>query len=149
MNLPTVHFDREELEPHVDAMIAAVQRMGETMCSMAGMIKVACEKIDRLEAQIRRMEKVTPEQAKNLNELIRNHSIQLCKEYGIVWVYGCPDDGAAKIRAMIRAGIRQRFGCQVKDLCRMDAGMCEEFIKMWEDTPRLLRLRRKQDEAGL
>lgn len=126
-----------------------LERQQDIMLAMAGTIKAACEKIDRLEAQIRRMEKVTPEQAKNLNELIRNHSIQLCKEYGIVWVYGCPDDGAAKIRAMIRAGIRQRFGCQVKDLCRMDAGMCEEFIKMWEDTPRLMRLRRNQDEAGL
>lgn len=126
-----------------------LERQQDIMLAMAGTIKAACEKIDRLEAQIKRMEKVTPEQAKNLNELIRNHSIQLCKEYGIVWVYGCPDDGAAKIRAMIRAGIRQRFGCQVKDLCRMDAGMCEEFVRMWEDTPRLLRLRRKQDEAGL
>ena len=149
MNLPTVHFDREELEPHADAMIAAVQRMGETMCSMAGMIKAACEKIDRLESQIKRMEKVTPEQAKNLNELIRNHSIQLCKEYGIVWAPGCPVDGAQRISALIRADIRKHYGCQVKDLCRMDAQICEVFVRMWEDTPRLMRLRRKQDEAGL
>ena len=143
MNLPAVHFDKEELEPHADAMIAAVQRMGETMYSMAGMIKAACEKIDRLEAQIKRMEKVTPEQARQLSEMIREQAGQLAGEYGL------SGDGAAKIRAMIRAGIRQRYGCQVKDLCRMDAGMCEEFVRMWEDTPRLLRLRRKQDEAGL
>ena len=143
MNLPAVHFDKEELEPHADAMIAAVQRMGETMYSMAGMIKAACEKIDRLEAQIKRMEKVTPEQARQLSEMIREQAGQLAGEYGL------SGDGAAKIRAMIRAGIRQRYGCQVKDLCRMDAGMCEEFVRMWEDTPRLMRLRRKQDEAGL
>ena len=141
MNLPVVHFDKEELEPHADAMIAAVQRMGETMYSMAGMIKAACEKIDRLETQIKRMEKVTPEQSRQLSEMIREQAGQLAGEYGL------SGDGAAKIRAMIRAGIRQRYGCQVKDLCRMDAGMCEEFIKMWEDTPRLMRLRRKQDEA--
>lgn len=143
MNLPTVHFDKEELEPHVDAMIAAVQRMGEAMCSMAGMIKAACEKIDRLEAQIKRMEKVTPGQARQLREMIREQAGQLAGEYGL------SGDGAAKIRAMIRADIRKRYGCQVKDLCRMDAQICEEFVKMWEDTPRLMRLRRKQDEAGL
>lgn len=143
MNLPTVHFDREELEPHADAMIAAVQRMGETMCSMAGMIKAACEKIDLLAAQIKRMEKVTPEQARQLSEMIREQAGQLAGEYGL------SGDGAAKIRAMIRAGIRQRFGCQVKDLCRIDAGICEVYVRMWEDTPRLMRLRRKQDEAGL
>ena len=143
MNLPAVHFDKEELEPHADAMIAAVQRMGETMYSMAGMIKAACEKIDRLEAQIKRMEKVTPEQSRQLSEMIREQAGQLAGEYGL------SGDGAAKIRAMIRADIKKRYGALVRDLCRMDAGMCEEFIKMWEDTPRLLRLRRKWDEAGL
>lgn len=126
-----------------------LERQQDIMLAMAGTIKAACEKIDRLEAQIKRLEKVTPEQAKNLNELIRNHSIQLCREYGIIWAPGCPVDGAKRISAMIRADIRKRYGCQVKDLCRMDAGMCEEFVRMWEDTPRLLRLRRKQDEAGL
>ena len=131
------------MEPHADAMIAAVRRMGETMCSMAGMIKAACEKIDLLAAQIKRIEKVTPEQAAAINELIRTQADQLADEYGL------SGDGAAKIRAMIRADIKKRYGTLVRDLCRMDAGMCEEFIKMWEDTPRLLRLRRKQDEAGL
>lgn len=126
-----------------------LERQQDIMLAMAGTIKAACEKIDRLEAQIKRLEKVTPEQAKNLNELIRNHSIQLCREYGIIWAPGCPVDGAKRISAMIRADIKKRYGCQVKDLCRMDAGMCEEFVRMWEDTPRLLRLRRKQDEAGL
>ena len=126
-----------------------LERQQDIMLAMAGTIKAACEKIDRLEAQIKRLEKVTPEQAKNLNELIRNHSIQLCREYGIIWAPGCPVDGAKRISAMIRADIRKRYGCQVKDLCRMDAGMCEEFVRMWEDTPRLMRLRRKQDEAGI
>ena len=126
-----------------------LERQQDIMLAMAGTIKAACEKIDRLEAQIKRMEKVTPEQAKNLNELIRNHSIQLCREYGIIWAPGCPVDGAKRISAMIRTDIKKRYGALVRDLCRMDAGMCEEFVRMWEDTPRLLRLRRKQDEAGL
>ena len=120
-----------------------ITQQNEILLSMAGMIKAACEKIDRLEAQIKRMEKVTPEQSRQLSEMIREQAGQLAGEYGL------SSDGAAKIRAMIRAGIRQRYGCQVKDLCRMDAGMCEEFVRMWEDTPRLMRLRRKQDEAGL
>ena len=149
MNLPTFHFDREELEPHADAMIAAVQRMGETMCSMAGMIKAACEKIDRLETQIKRMEKVTPEQVTRLNALIRAHAEELCKEYGMLYPYGGKNDAAKQVGAMIRADIKKRYGALVRDLCRMDAGMCEEFVRMWEDTPRLMRLRRKQDEAGL
>ena len=126
-----------------------LERQQDIMLAMAGTIKAACEKIDRLEAQIKRLEKVTPEQARNLNELIRSHSIQLCKEYGIVWAPGCPVDGAKRISALIRADIRKRYGCQVKDLCRMDAGICEDYVRMWEDTPRLMRLRRKQDEAGI
>lgn len=130
-----------ELIRQTPAEVATQQN--EILLSMAGMIKAACEKIDRLEAQIKRMEKVTPEQSRQLSEMIREQAGQLAGEYGL------SGDGAAKIRAMIRAGIRQRYGCQVKDLCRMDAGMCEEFVRMWEDTPRLMRLRRKQDEAGL
>ena len=119
-----------------------LERQQDIMLAMAGTIKAACEKIDRLESQIKRMEKVTPEQARQLSEMIREQAGQLAGEYGL------SGEGAAKIRAMIRAGIRQRFGCQVKDLCRMDAGICEVFVRMWEDTPRLMRLRRKQDEAG-
>ena len=120
-----------------------LERQQDIMLAMAGTIKAACEKIDRLESQIKRMEKVTPEQARQLSEMIREQAGQLAGEYGL------SGEGAAKIRAMIRAGIRQRFGCQVKDLCRMDAGICEVFVRIWEDTPRLMRLRRKQDEAGL
>lgn len=140
MNLPAVNFDQDKLEPHADAMIAAVQRMGDTMLSMAGMIKAACEKIDRLEAQIKRLEKVTPEQVNQISELIRDQAGQLAREYGL------DGNGAARIRAMIRADIRKRYGALVRELCRMDAGMCEDFVRMWEDTPRLLRLRRRQDE---
>ena len=126
-----------------------LERQQDIMLAMAGTIKAACEKIDRLEAQIKRMEKVTPEQVTRLNALIRAHAEELCKEYGMLYPYGGKNDAAKQVGAMIRADIKKRYGALVRDLCRMDAGMCEEFIKMWEDTPRLLRLRRKQDEAGL
>lgn len=126
-----------------------LERQQDIMLAMAGTIKAACEKIDRLEAQIKRMEKVTPEQVTRLNALIRAHAEELCKEYGMLYPYGGKNDAAKQVGAMIRADIRKRYGALVRDLCRMDAGMCEEFVRMWEDTPRLLRLRRKQDEAGL
>ena len=126
-----------------------LERQQDIMLAMAGTIKAACEKIDRLEAQIKRMEKVTPEQAAAINELIRTQADQLADEYGLTRCYGCRGTDAEKIRAMIRADIKKRYGALVRDLCRMDAAMCEEFVRMWEDTPRLLRLRRKQDEAGL
>lgn len=126
-----------------------ITQQNEILLSMAGMIKAACEKIDRLEAQIKRMEKVTPEQAAAINELIRTQADQLADEYGLTRCYGCRGTDAEKIRAMIRADIKKRYGALVRDLCRMDAAMCEEFVRMWEDTPRLMRLRRKRDEAGL
>lgn len=126
-----------------------LERQQDIMLAMAGTIKAACEKIDRLEAQIKRMEKVTPEQVTRLNALIRAHAEELCKEYGMLYPYGGKNDAAKQVGAMIRADIKKRYGALVRDLCRMDAGMCEEFVRMWEDTPRLLRLRRKQDEAGL
>lgn len=126
-----------------------LERQQDIMLAMAGTIKAACEKIDRLEAQIKRMEKVTPEQVTRLNALIRAHAEELCKEYGMLYPYGGKNDAAKQVGAMIRADIKKRYGALVRDLCRMDAGMCEEFVRMWEDTPRLMRLRRKQDEAGL
>ena len=126
-----------------------LERQQDIMLAMAGTIKAACEKIDRLETQIKRMEKVTPEQVTRLNALIRAHAEELCKEYGMLYPYGGKNDAAKQVGAMIRADIKKRYGALVRDLCRMDAGMCEEFVRMWEDTPRLMRLRRKQDEAGL
>ena len=126
-----------------------LERQQDIMLAMAGTIKAACEKIDRLEAQIKRMEKVTPEQVTRLNALIRAHAEDLCKESGMLYPYGGKNDAAKQVGAMIRADIKKRYGALVRDLCRMDAGMCEEFVRMWEDTPRLMRLRRKQDEAGI
>ena len=126
-----------------------LERQQDIMLAMAGTIKAACEKIDRLEAQIKRMEKVTPEQVTRLNALIRAHAEELCKEYGMLYPYGGKNDAAKIVGAMIRADIKKRYGALVRDLCRMDAGMCEEFVRIWEDTPRLMRLRRKQDEAGI
>ena len=126
-----------------------LERQQDIMLAMAGTIKAACEKIDRLETQIKRMEKVTPEQVTRLNALIRAHAEELCKEYGMLYPYGGKNDAAKQVGAMIRADIKKRYGALVRDLCRMDAGMCEEFVRMWEDTPRLMRLRRKQDEAGI
>ena len=126
-----------------------LERQQDIMLAMAGTIKAACEKIDRLEAQIKRMEKMTPEQVTRLNALIRAHAEELCKEYGMLYPYGGKNDAAKQVGAMIRADIKKRYGALVRDLCRMDAGICEEFVRMWEDTPRLMRLRRKQDEAGI
>ena len=57
-----------------------LERQQDIMLAMAGTIKAACEKIDRLEAQIKRMEKVTPEQAAAINELIRTQADQLADE---------------------------------------------------------------------
>lgn len=114
-----------------------ITQQNEILLSMAGMIKAACEKIDRLENQIKRLEKVTLEQTRHLNDLIREHAAELAQEYGLS---GAEEE---RIRAMIRADIKKRYGVLVRDLCRMDAGVCEDFVRLWEDTPRLMRLRRQ------
>ena len=117
-----------------------LEKQREILLSMAGMLKVACEKVDRLEAQIRRMERLTPKEAGELNARIRRRSGELCEEYGLKAI--C----ARAINAAIRAQIRRQFGENAGRLCRADLDVCTAFVDLWEDTDRLWKLKEKEGE---
>lgn len=125
-----------EMETAVD-LPQELQAQREILLSMAGMLKVACEKVDRLEAQIRRMERVTPHEAGELNARIRRRAGELVEEYGL-------DPACRKaIGAAIRAQIRRQFGETAGRLCRVDLDACTVFVNLWEDTDKLWKLKEK------
>lgn len=119
-----------------DIVAAQMQRQSEIMASMAGMLKAACAKINELERMIVNMDRITSVQADALNALIKTRTQALCREYSL--------NGHEKSVSMcIRNDIARRYGAPVKDLRKVDLGVCTKLIELWEDSEKLFELQRK------
>lgn len=53
--------------------------MQQTLLAMAELLRQTTERMTALEAEVRRLTKVTPSQARALNEAIRQRSAEVCR----------------------------------------------------------------------
>lgn len=119
----------------VRELTAAMQRQSDLMASMAMMLKASCEKVDRLEKEVRRLEKLTPMQVTEMNALIRKRARDLTEEYGLAPVH------ERTINTWIRAELKQEFGGIVKEISRCDRELALGYIRTWENSGKLLNLK--------
>lgn len=119
----------------VRELAAAMQRQSDLMASMAMMLKASCEKVDRLEREVRRLEKLTPMQVTEMNALIRKRARDLTEEYGLEPVH------ERTINTWIRSELKQEFGGTVKEISRCDRELAMGYIRNWENSGKLLNLK--------
>lgn len=119
----------------VRELTAAMQRQSDLMASMAMMLKASCEKVDRLEREVRRLEKLTPMQVTEMNALIRKRARDLTEEYRLEAVH------ERTINTWIRSELRQEFGGTVKEISRCDRELAMGYIRNWENSGKLLNLK--------
>lgn len=119
----------------VRELTAAMQRQNDLMANMAMMLKASCEKVDRLEREVRRLEKLTPMQVTEMNALIRKRAKDLTEEYGLEPVH------ERTINTWIRSELRQEFGGTVKEISRCDRELAMGYIRNWENSGKLLNLK--------
>lgn len=117
-----------------DTLAAAYSQQAEIMKAMAAQLGAACDKIDKLERQVRRLMRLTPSQVTELNSAVRKRAEELCREYRL-------SERERAVNVMIRDGIRREFGGTVKECSADDFLIIKAFIAEWEDTAKLRKLR--------
>lgn len=116
-------------------LTAAIKRQNDIMASMAAMLKASCDKVDRLEKEVRRLEKITPMQVTELNALIRKRARDLIEEYRL------NEKHERTVNTWIRAELKQTFGGSTKEISRCDWDIAKGFVKTWENSGKLLNLK--------
>ena len=115
-----------------------VQKMLAAMQNMAVLLRATNERLHELEAQVRRLEKITPAQATAISQAIRERAAQVC---GTHRAAGCEKAAAAAIRKALKltCGISN-----VRELPRADYGVAIMQIRMWDDFAVMRRLKAKR-----
>ncbi len=119
---------------------ADVEEMVRAMQAMADMLRATNERMAALEATVRTLEKVSPEQAAAINRRIRQRAEELCADYR---VHGQEKNLAAAIRREVRGMTGAR---STKDIARVDFQIVQDAIGNWEDVPTIRRIRKKGAE---
>lgn len=184
--MPAVWRERtaEETSGHIRNLVSMYQEAGrqlaemgqalkdtrQEMAAMAETLRISNERMAAMEKTMRTLEKVTPQQAARVNQMIRERAEAICEEYGIgldwaPWtatisanaagiVMGAEQSaadaggksGAEKRKAMaaaIRKELREMTGVRTaREICRCDLDAVKEFVSGWEDWDTIQRIRK-------
>lgn len=116
----------------VQQMMQAVVQMARGINDLALMLRTTNERMDALEKEMRRLTKVTPAQAKAINDAIKSRAAALCDTHH---AEGCDRAVSAAIRKSLK------LGCgisNIRELPRSDYTLAMQRIEMWDDY-RLIR----------
>lgn len=137
--------------------------MSAQMGALAEMLRVTNERMAAMEAAIRTLEKVTPQQAYNINKAIRERAAELCREYrmGTMVTPGATEDIAKTVQApekarfevnrekakalatAIRREVRGATGARnMQAVARCDYGTVISMIMDWDDYEKIQRIRK-------
>ena len=120
-----------------------MRKLVEANRGLADMLRVTNERLAAMEQAVRTLEKVTPQQAAEINRAIRQRAGEIRLEYGM---RDKPDTEKA-VAAEIRKAVREMTGVRTaREIARCDCGTVKEFIRGWEDYDVIQRIRRKERE---
>lgn len=104
-----------------------IRQMAGLMGTMAESIRACTQQMSALAREVHMLTKVTPGQAKALNDAIRERAAEICTAYRI-------DSGEKRVSAEIRKTIRVSFGITgTRDLPRGDWQTALQVIRTWDD----------------
>lgn len=120
---------RDDALPIPAAVAEEMKQMREALQAMAGLLRTTNETMAQLQRQVRLLEKVTPAQARAINQAIRGRATELCA------IYMLRGDGCEKpVAAAIRKAVKLRFGANTaKDLPRCEYEVALAQVQGWDD----------------
>lgn len=118
-------------------LLQSNQQMAVLLRGMADMLRMTHERMAALEQAVRQLEKVTPQQAAQLNRMIRVRALDLCEDYRI---RGRQREVAAQIRKALRVTTGAR---STRETARCDYPAAAELIRTWDDYPAMKAIRAK------
>ena len=126
----------EKAAENMQAAAKEILQMGEVMAGLAGMIRSMGDQLRALQQKVAMLEKVTPMQAKDLNQRIRERAC------GLEMSWGLPAGSAQKMMTAIRRDIRMETGARsARDIARCDYQVVCGLIEDWEDARLMMKLR--------
>ena len=116
-------------------LLQSNQQMAILLRGMADMLRMTHERMAALEQAVRQLEKVTPQQAAQLNRMIRVRALDLCEDYRI---RGRQREVVAQIRKALRTATGAR---STRETARCDYPAAAELIRTWDDYPTMKAIR--------
>lgn len=119
-----IQLRRDDEITSVSGMMTNMMGM---MSAMAEMMQATNRRMATLEEEVRRMNKVTPAQAKAINAAIHSRAETVCAMHRAI---GCEKEAAVAIRKALRisCGVTS-----VRDLPRADFQLAISTLEMWDD----------------
>lgn len=120
-------------------------RYGELMAainSMATLLRMTNERMAALEAEVKRLTKVTPSQASALNRAIRDRAAAICAKHHAT---GCEKAMANAIRAAVKhtCGIST-----ARELPRCDYAVAMRQVEIWDDYRKIREIKAKESNRN-
>lgn len=102
------------------------------------LLRMTNERMSSLEAEVKRLTKVTPSQASELNRAIRTRAKMICEKHRAV---GCEKAMASAIRAAVKntCGIST-----ARELPRCDFSVAMRQVEIWDDFKKIREIKAKE-----
>ena len=109
----------------------------QQLLQMAELLRVTNERMAALEQLVRRLEKVTPAQAGEINRAIRERAAAVCAAYRM-------EGQEQPVASAIRRSVRQAAGVtSAKDISRCDYQPLRALIAEWDEYSTIRDIKRK------
>ena len=151
-------------------VVAEVGRASELLAALAEMLRNTNERITEMgqrmaemEKTVRTLEKVTPQQAGNINKGIRDRAVAICEEYRMGVTVTPVEQGRGSVpekarfeangekvnalAAEIRKDVRKLVGVKAtREVARCDYDTVIAYVIDWEDYDKIQRIRKGAKE---
>lgn len=119
------------------AALEQIREMAGMIRSLADMLRITNERMAAMEKTIRTLEKVTPQQAHNINKAIRERAAELCGDYRM--------EGSEKpVCAAMRKEIREATGTKsMAGIARCDYESVINMVMDWDSYETMKQIRKK------
>ena len=133
--------DIVRIQSEHEQMIPASQVM-DALTGMAMLLRNTNERMAALEMEVKRLTKVTPAQANDINDRMRKRAMELCRQHRI--------QGSEKaVTAAIRKDVKRLMGIgTARELPRGDYQETLKLIEGWDDFDVILRLKKEARRNG-
>ena len=114
----------------------------DALTGMAMLLRNTNERMAALEMEVKRLTKVTPAQANDVNDKMRKRAMDLCRQHRI--------QGSEKaVTAVIRKDVKRLMGIgTARELPRSDYQATLSLIENWDDFDVILRLKKEARKNG-
>lgn len=124
-----------------EGLMLEMAKMPEKMRTMLLLLGEMADEMGKLRRQVQLLTKVTPRQAKMINEAIRERGSQVAALHSIAWE-GAPKEFASAIRREVR----NRFGVSSsKEIPQCEYDVVMKMIGMWDDYLLAMKMRREKE----